>query len=196
MRVLWRRDIAFDGYNGGMGTRMVNLKDDNDVSEFCSTTSDLSKPYTGKDFLVFKIPAHIEVEPQLPNPVQWLTTRDTAAVATDPEKIFTVDTQQFQLPNGVKQHVEACLAYTNLTRTFKLLMATDKDAGAAANANETAQAGLLAFQGAMRVVTKTGQLVSEIHGAGHLGNSYVGVAAVRDGKGMCVSGSVALSRLV
>eukprot|EP00961_Rhodomonas_salina_P090517 1218111-Rhodomonas_salina.1 len=72
-----------------------------------------------------------------------------------------------------------------------------KVAGVASASNECTSTAALAFQGSMRVVnTATGSLVEEIHGSGHLGPSYVGVASVREGKGVLPQGAARLQRLV
>jgi hypothetical protein len=36
----------------------------------------------------------------------------------------------------------------------------------------------------MRVLNAAGQLISEVHGSGHHGPDYVGIASRRNGKGM------------
>jgi len=41
----------------------------------------------------------------------------------------------------------------------------------------------MAFQGSMRVM-QAGNVVEDIKGSGHIGHSYVGIASVREGRGV------------
>ena len=43
---------------------------------------------------------------------------------------------------------------------------------------------MLAFQGTMKVYDQNGGLLEHTQGSGHLGPSYVGVASVREGRGL------------
>ena len=59
---------------------------------------------------------------------------------------------------------------------------TNRPAGEACIANESSSCPL-AFQGSMRMIGPSGA-VTETHGSGHLGHSYVGIASVREGRGI------------
>lgn len=58
-----------------------------------------------------------------------------------------------------------------------------KSAGNASEENET-QASAMAFQGTFMVHSSTGGIEHEVVGSGHHGRDYVGVASVRNGKGV------------
>ena len=61
---------------------------------------------------------------------------------------------------------------------------SSRPAGEAAIANESVS-NMLAFQGTMNVYNKAnGTLRSQTQGSGHLGPSYVGVASIREGRGI------------
>jgi hypothetical protein len=54
----------------------------------------------------------------------------------------------------------------------------------------------LAFQGSMRIRNAQGGIVTEIHGSGHHGNDFVGVASLRAGKGYRIQSQPTPGRLV
>ena len=59
-----------------------------------------------------------------------------------------------------------------------------RPAGEACIANETSSSNL-AFQGSMRILNmSSGACIEDIKGSGHLGHSYVGIASVREGRGV------------
>ena len=59
-----------------------------------------------------------------------------------------------------------------------------RPAGEACIANETSSSNL-AFQGSMRILQMSnGACIEDIKGSGHLGHSYVGIASVREGRGV------------
>ena len=70
---------------------------------------------------------------------------------------------------------------------FTQLHVCNKSAGDCAQENVASIQSAIAFQGSMRVLNSSGQLVSEVQGCGHHGPDYVGVASKRNGKGMTVS---------
>eukprot|EP00961_Rhodomonas_salina_P138436 1862120-Rhodomonas_salina.1 len=83
-------DIAFDGYNGGMGCDFVNLRDPADLERFHQDTEDYSRPYTGKSFvaIAFRRDNASTLSKQLPNPLLWYDRqREATSVVTDPENI-------------------------------------------------------------------------------------------------------------
>jgi hypothetical protein len=58
-----------------------------------------------------------------------------------------------------------------------------RPAGECCIGNETSSS-MLAFQGTMKIYGSGGQELQNIQGSGHLGHSYVGVASVREGRGL------------
>ena len=72
----------------------------------------------------------------------------------------------------------------------------NRPAGENCVANETSSS-MLAFQGTMREYNQQHALVETIQGSGHLGPSYVGVASVREGRGlMTAAGQPASYRVI
>eukprot|EP00961_Rhodomonas_salina_P282235 3813459-Rhodomonas_salina.1 len=94
-------DIAFDGYNGGMGSEFVDLKDDNDREMFHQDTEDYSRPYNGKSFIALSVPYEpaSSLGKQLPNPLLWYDKHGKGAtnVVTDPENIHKVTTSGMRI---------------------------------------------------------------------------------------------------
>jgi hypothetical protein len=194
-------DIAFDGYNGGMGSQILDARNQEDVLSFMNATQNTSEPYDGKDFVV--IPCHGKKGSggpplQLPNPIVWYESGDSntesSQLYTDPEQIHTVHTKNMRL--GEYFHTDHLKRHWNIFECFRDANRLQKVAGAASAENQTCCYGSLAFQGSMRVCTSQGSTIHETHGSGHLGPSYVGVASIRDGKGLVVNKETSLHRLV
>ena len=79
---------------------------------------------------------------------------------------------------------------------WSTLSHTSKSAGEHAITNESEQR-LMAFEGTMLEYGSNGQLWKHTHGSGHLGPSYVGVASIREGRGISMPAATpTLHRLV
>eukprot|EP00961_Rhodomonas_salina_P066897 898092-Rhodomonas_salina.1 len=163
-----------------MGCDFVNLRDNEDLQRFHQDTEDYSRPYTGKSFIAiaFTSAGDNRMGKQLPNPLLWYDRkREATSVVTDPENIHKVATTDMritqQMTRDQNEQYQHCL--TQLP-DFSSLEALKKIAGTAVAANESTSFGSMAFQGTMRTL-RNGQVIEEVQGAGHLGNSYVGVAA-------------------
>jgi hypothetical protein len=70
---------------------------------------------------------------------------------------------------------------------------TPLDPGHAAYSNET-DPYVFSFQGHMTTIRDGNR--EKIHGSGHLGSNFVGVASVREGRGMLPRGKPMLAHLV
>jgi hypothetical protein len=79
---------------------------------------------------------------------------------------------------------------------FKTNHQSRKIAGQSATDNETSSDNSLAFQGTMRICNKEGKVIDEIHGSGHHGPDYVGIASLRSGKGLKINTAPSLMRQV
>eukprot|EP00961_Rhodomonas_salina_P012826 172772-Rhodomonas_salina.6 len=202
---LW--DIAFDGYNGGMGSEYVDFTagagstDPNSYQKFKEDSENNTVPYTGASFIVMAFDGALpDAAPmQLPNPLLWfdnnITNKD-ATIITDPENIHQVTSASMKIPFLSGVNVDRYNDYKAKLPDFASLEKLCKTAGTASAADETTCNGSLAFQGSMRVCSKDGQMIEEIHGSGHLGHSYVGVAPIREGKGMIINKEAGSYRLV
>lgn len=200
-------DIAFDGYNGGMGSDAVDWGNQEDLNRFRNDTEDLTRAYSGKSLLVFAFPpngAGGKLGQQLPNPLIWYTDASVPGncrnvqTMTDPENIHRVASEDMILQALMNREQKSALdLYMRELPDFSGMHTLRKIAGNASAANESTAAGSMAFQGSLRVLNRaTGGVVQEIHGSGHLGHSYVGVAPVRDGKGVIVNSQPHLQRLI
>jgi len=206
-------DVAFNGYNGGMGSDIVNwLEPNQDVftspQHFRNDTEDFTKPYQGASFVVMGFPVNfgggdaLDTK-QLPNPLVWYDNTGggagLGATMCDPEGVHRVVTSSMRIYTQMDAVQRECYhQYLRHLPDFTGLERLRKTAGAAVVADETSPAGCLAFQGSMRVRSgPNNMLVEETMGSGHLGPSYVGCASVREGKGIQVNThQPALSRLV
>ena len=59
----------------------------------------------------------------------------------------------------------------------------NKPAGDCCVGNETS-AQMFAFEGTMKTLDQSGNVIDVTQGSGHLGPSYVGVASIREGRGI------------
>jgi len=184
-------DVAFDGYNGGLDQTCVDWNDSASRKAFRDATYDRSKPYSGPSMLVMAIPCSVS-QHAWPNPI--LFHGDVAAgYSPDPEK------SQGALPN-MHEHMVFNAVHNPRVCTqatadrwsqymVKLEMTqwsnadqSNRPAGESCVANESTSTPM-AFQGSMRVM-QGGALVEDVKGSGHLGHSYVGIASVREGRGV------------
>tara|TARA_Y100000389_G_scaffold192889_1_gene220954 strand:- start:41431 stop:45861 length:4431 start_codon:yes stop_codon:yes gene_type:complete len=187
-------DVAFDGYNGGMDQRHVNWNDQRSMDEFREATFDKTKAYNGPSMLVMGLPHDSDRSSRAwPNPIIF-TPEVLGNISLSPEKE--------QPPSDAKQHMIFNCAenayYCNEAQAskFKLYMQklgmehwstvdqANRPAGECCIGNETS-AHMFAFEGTMKVLDKhSGALIDATQGSGHLGPSFVGVASIREGRGI------------
>jgi hypothetical protein len=186
-------DVAFNGYNGGCDDTFCNWKADS--TDFRDATNELDKPYDGPSIICMIMP---HGESSVPNPIllSHAEDRNEDAVPIDPENInsiFDVRMKIFNQP-GWKKRYQKYANHSNFP-DFSTLHATRKTAGANSNDSVT-EATSVAFQGTISIDTDGKGNWQHTRGAGHLGESYVGVASVREGKGFKQDGPPAYQRLV
>eukprot|EP00961_Rhodomonas_salina_P292851 3933252-Rhodomonas_salina.1 len=152
-------DVAFDGYNGGMGSDFLDWSSEESRAQFRSDTEDFTVPYNGVSFVAMGFP-HEDGDmlgKQLPNPLVWAD--DTAEdnldrpVMTDPEGIHHVSTKAMRLMNllRTRQQKNEYKRYKDADfPDFAGMELRKKLAGTASAGNESSPAGSLAFQGSMR----------------------------------------------
>jgi hypothetical protein len=198
-------DVAFDGYNGGMDQTCVDWNNKDDVQKFSRKTMERSLPYNGKSMLVMAIP-HVQEMSQKtwPNPI---------ALSNEAACITPLTPNTFRHPNDLQDHMifahhnnDYCseIQKEELKNYFQKIgfdllfspEAAQTDSGEQCVNNET-MSQLMAFEGTMKVYDQSGVCVDHIQGSGHLGPSYVGVASVREGRGVQnPSGAPSLHRLI
>jgi len=163
------------------------------IDKFQSQTYDRSTPYHGPSMLVMSLP-HNEKQSKItwPNPIVFHQSVQ-GNPSPDAEKVHG------SLPD-IEDHIvfnhqkNPTLCSPEVQRKYERYMnklemtqwaSTDslnRAAGEACIANESSSSPL-AFQGSMRRISQSGA-VTETHGSGHLGHSYVGMASVREGRGI------------
>ena len=186
-------DVAFDGYCGGCDSRIMRW-DRRDVKAFRDATADLTRPYSGPSMVVFALPPHENTFDSFPNPIVFhpqVSPQDAGNFVPD-RGLKCPDILKHCCFNADDTHcawatpeINAVFSmYYNILSIdgWKSLPSMAGSAGALAVADETA-ATLFSFSGQMRVVHENGH-AEEYQGSGHLGPSYVGVASVREGRGL------------
>lgn len=184
-------DVAFDGYNGGMDDSFVDWKDPESIRRFTQATYARDRPYNGPSMLVMALP-RIDTQRSFPNPIVFHT--DTGGnLSPDPQKDEVLpDIAEFMVFNskicpGFCQPAQE-LKYQEYMQKLGMFQWASVDqssrpAGEACIANE-ATSNMLAFQGTMNIYDRSGNQRGAVMGSGHLGPSYVGVASVREGRGI------------
>jgi hypothetical protein len=172
-------DVAFNGYNGGCDDTFVDWAD---AGSFGEATNDLSKSYDGPSIMAMAMPEY--QESSLPSPILLSHgAPHTQMTNIDPENFNSIYDERmaiFSNDSGWSQRYQRYASQHNFPN-FEMLHSTRKVAGI--NAQEgVAEVTSVAFQGTM-YVSMNGGAWEHTKGAGHLGDSYVGVASVREGKG-------------
>ena len=187
-------DVAFDGYNGGMDQRHVNWNDPQKRQEFREATFDRTRAYNGPSMLVMALPHDMDRSPRAwPNPIIF-TPEVSGNPSPSPDKE--------QPPSDVNQHIvfncknndyycsePQAAKYRHYMQRLDMehWMTVDqanRPAGDCCVGNETSSQ-MFAFEGTMKVLDKhSGAVIDVTQGSGHLGPSYVGVASIREGRGI------------
>ncbi|KAJ1472157.1 hypothetical protein T484DRAFT_1752875 [Baffinella frigidus] len=203
MTRIW--DVCFNGYTGGMGCQLVPWDQNhgspaNEVHrEWKNRTQQLDTPIgmQGPDIMcmVFKRDED-STDADLPNPVIFHRDRNAGtggvpASPVDPENIYSVDT--LDMHKLFDRYTDQMEEYRDIMPDFSKMHHNRKGAGMASTEGDT-HTYSMAFQGTMHVHLPGKSRI--VRGSGHLGESYVGIASVRAGKGMVASGPMALQRQV
>jgi hypothetical protein len=206
---LW--DIAYDGYVGGKDDTHVDWTDRDSVERFVETTNDVSKHYRGQAMMVMAFD-HSErknlnrrdmydrdLKANWPSPIVFYDTtaqgqRQGAHLALDYDNIHVADTSMFHVFNK-DIYRNAYKVYQSKMPDFFNLHRIRKNAALAAVENEVTS-DALAFQGTMRVLNESGNVIEEILGSGHHGPDFIGVASLRAGKGYKFNAQPTMQRLV
>lgn len=186
-------DVCFDGYNGGMDQEVVDWNDAESRQKFRTATYARDQAYNGPSMLVMQLPSSSKSVKHWPNPIAFHNSSDTMSATPDPLKDNV-------LPN-VSEHMvfssQHCPSLCNNEVEFKYkeymkrldmqlwgsVDQSGRPAGDCCVSNETAS-HMLAFQGTMNIYSQNGTLIDAVQGSGHLGQSFVGVASVREGRGL------------
>jgi len=195
-------DVCFDGYCGGNDARILRWNAE-DTGEFVRQTQNLTTAYSGPSMVVMALPRHKNVFESFPNPLVWHPH------VPHPTKV-RVQPDKGGQPNGLERHCpfatypgcspEQELRHQVYSMYYSALglrnwaqLAQQLDPGHLAYANET-DPYIFSFHGHMAAILD-GQR-EETQGSGHLGPNFVGVASVREGRGMLPRGMPTLAHLV
>ena len=186
---LW--DVCYDGYNGGKDDTAVHWPDEVPGMDrpFNSAATDMSVPYTGPSLMVmrFKVDRNSrDYRPYWPSPIVFhdrnLNVDEPPRLSPDPESIYVLQDGNMRVFN-TELYREQYRAYLNRMPDFSYFHQIRKNPGQASVDMETSQ-NALAFQGTYKIrYLDGGRPMEEINGSGHHGPDYVGVAAIRAGKG-------------
>ena len=200
-------DVAFDGYNGGMDQSHVVWNDADSRNKFRDAIYDRNQPYHGPSMMVMSFPPTPPQSRQAwPNPIVFHNSAPVGA-SIDPEQshgalpnlhehmVFSNDHNNKNVSLATQLKFERYMGILEMTQWASSDQST-RPAGEACISNETSSSSL-AFQGSMRVYGEHGSCVEDIKGSGHLGHSYVGIASVREGRGVLNSAQApAMSRMI
>jgi hypothetical protein len=186
-------DVAFNGYNGGYDDVFVDWGWHDPA--FGEATNDLSKPYDGPSIMGLVMPRYTG---SFPNPILLSHgAPHTQMTNMDPEGFNSVYDERmavFSNDSAWAQRYALYSAQQNFPN-FEMLHATRKPAGTNSHESVT-EVTSVAFQGTIHVDHEGNNSWEHTRGAGHLGDSYVGVASVREGKGFRQEGVPSFTRAV
>jgi hypothetical protein len=183
---LW--DICYGSYGGGKDSRLVDWSEDG-TRFWQQCTNATHEPYQGPSMAVmsFEVDEHdAEWVRNWPSPISYHSNAGNS-LPCDPDNFVKMSDRDVFTMWGLTYR-DRFFEYQRRMPNFTDLHLCNKVAGEASYENVASVQSALAFQGSMRVLSETGMLVSEVHGCGHHGPDYVGVASRRNGKGMTVSG--------
>jgi hypothetical protein len=195
-------DVCFDGYCGGNDARILRWQAE-DTDDFKRQTQNLTAPYSGPSMIVMALPRHKNVFETFPNPLVWHPYVPNASrIKAHPDKGGQPADLQRHCPFASYQGCEPIRALTHQVYSMYYgalglnqwaQLNAQLDPGHLAYANET-DPYVFSFHGHMAAILD-GQR-EETQGSGHLGPNFVGVASVREGRGMLPRGMPTLAHLV
>jgi hypothetical protein len=213
---LW--DIAYDGYNGGKDDTYVdwlNPEAPNGYQNFKELTLDVSKNYRGPSMMVMAFVHDREKRDgdgislydkhfrrNWPSPIVFHDSRagthahgsQKESLPVDYDNLQVIDVDEFRVFNN-SLYADSYGQYRSMMPHFHEMHLMRKTAGQSSADSET-HTDSLAFQGSMKI-KQGGTILQEIHGSGHHGPDYTGIASVRAGKGQKTAGQApTLHRLI
>ena len=206
-------DVSFDGYNGGMDQTYVNWtaneESSNSPQSFARRTFERTVPYNGPSMICMSfIHDHELACPKWPNPIIFAASQDASAGTPDDagtinniqeHDIFGFTTNQ--MPNTTYVSTEQRNRNDQYLQLLGVddwpsLRSTAKTPGDGCISSEC-DSQIYAFEGTIKCYNGSGALIAENVGTGFLGPSYVGVATVREGRGIQTpTGPVQMGRLI
>lgn len=175
-------DVCFDGYCGGNDSTILRYDNDS-INTYKAKALNQTEPYNGPSMIVMALPQNKDELDTIPNPCYMLLIAGVQPRTPDRNLHSNNTDSHVYFKNGKPQT-------RHYQRYYHALGFCDwdsncRDPGHLAWNDET-ENYQFSFQGHMGTILD-GQR-EELQGSGHLGPNYVGVAAVREGRGMMPRG--------
>ena len=186
-------DVCFDGYCGGNDANILSWSK-NSLEDFKAKSTGLNDAYTGPSMLVMSWPPEIDRMKSFPNPI-ILHTAIHSPPTTMPDRNLRSNNYHDHAPFLSEYNTPQSRAYGFYYRAAGMdqWQQTHQSPGHLAYQNET-DPYMYSFQGHMATILDGHR--EEMQGSGHLGPNFVGVASVREGRGMMPRGMPTLAHLV
>ena len=186
-------DVCFDGYCGGNDANILSWSA-NGLEDFKAKASALNDAYTGPSMLVMSLPPETDHMKSFPNPI-ILHTKLHNMPSTMPDRNLRSNNYHDHAPFFHEKKTPQALVYGYYYRAAGMdqWQQTHQSPGHLAYQNET-DPYMYSFQGHMATILDGHR--EEMQGSGHLGPNFVGVASVREGRGMMPRGMPTLAHLV
>jgi hypothetical protein len=195
-------DVCFDGYCGGNDSQILRWNS-NDCEAFKIGTQNLTTAYVGPSMLVMSLPIHKNVYEPFPNPIVWHPHVPNASrLRPQPDRGGRPNDVTRHCPFAAGENSDPHTKHTHFVYSMYYgALGIDQwqqlqqplDPGPLAFANE-ADPYIFSFHGHMATIVDGHR--EETQGSGHLGSNFVGVASVREGRGMLPRGMPMLTHAV
>ncbi|EKX37876.1 hypothetical protein GUITHDRAFT_144698 [Guillardia theta CCMP2712] len=164
--------------------------------------SSIDKPYEGKNMFVMSfifLGDHeqlTDIKQPWPNPIVFYDppAEGNINLAIDPDNLYSTVKPEMRVLNR-EPYRDQYHRYLSVLPNFNQLHAIRKVAGQQTVQNET-NVCAMSFHGDMLTCTAGGAEISRVVGSGHLEHSFVGVASVREGKGLRPVGQPSLTTMI
>jgi hypothetical protein len=189
-------DVCFDGYCGGNDSRILKWER-TDLEIFKSKASAYTEAYDGPSMLVMALPPDLNRLQSFPNPMiihQTLNTQQSCVPDRNLRSNNYADHAPYLITNNSINNIQT-LVYGYYYRAAGMdeWQHSNQSPGHLTYQNET-DPYMYSFHGHMATFLDGHK--EETQGSGHLGPNFVGVASVREGRGMMPRGMPSLTHLV
>ena len=186
-------DVCFDGYCGGNDSRILRWES-KDLEIFKSKASGYTEAYDGPSMLVMALPLDSNRLQSFPNPMiihQTINSQQSCI----PDRNLRSNNYEDHAPYLMKNPSIQTLVYGYYYRAAGMdeWQHSNQSPGHLTYQNET-DPYMYSFHGHMATFLDGHK--EEMQGSGHLGPNFVGVASVREGRGMMPRGMPSLTHLV
>ena len=196
-------DVCFDGYSGGNDSRILKWEKQ-DLQSFKTSTTQLGSSYDGPSMIVMALPImNRQTFEAFPNPCIFHPTNS----APDPHpdhgrtQANTENYRPFAKPDNTSTSWRSFAVHQVFNYYYQLLgihnwvNLTQQQQPRPLSVEGETDAYMYSFQGHYAVINKQG-IREEMTGSGHLGANFVGVASVREGRGIIPRGMPSLVHAV